>query len=127
MYRRPPSSSRAFTLLEAMLALVTLTIIGLGAGVGLQAVSKSDAALEDRLFVSAQIVSTLENLRDTAYASLASGSATSDASRTGTTYTISWTVREINPANPTASKNNSGLKELIVSCNGQSMMTWVIQ
>ncbi len=124
---RQTFARRGFTLLEAMLALVTLTIIGLGAGIGLQAVSKSDAALEDRLFVSSQIVSTLENLRDTTYASLVSGSAASDAGRKGTTFTITWTVREIDPNNPTKNKNNSGLKEIVVSCNGQSMMTWVVQ
>lgn len=118
---------RAFTLMEAMLALVTLSIIGLGAGIGLQSVAKADSGIEDRLFTSSQIISTLENLRDTPYASLASGSGTSDADRKGTTYTITWTAREIDPNHPTNNKNNSGLKELVVTCNGQSMMTWVIQ
>ena len=85
------------------------------------------SAVEDRLFISSQVTSTLENLRDTPYASLASGSATSDADRKGNTYAISWTVREIDPNNPATPKNNSRLKELTVSCNGQSVMTWVIQ
>ena len=67
--------------MEAMLALVTLTIIGVGAAVGLQSLAKVSSGVEDRLWVSSQLISEVEHLRAVPYASLASGSATSDADR----------------------------------------------
>jgi prepilin-type N-terminal cleavage/methylation domain-containing protein len=122
---------RGFTLIEAMLCLAILSIVGLGASVGLQSLAHNPDQSENLLWTSQQLKSTLENLRDTPYASLLTGSKTSDADHDGITHTIAWTVLEIDPAQPTASppvaKTNSGLKQITVSLNGQSSITWISQ
>ncbi len=131
MFSRHHSRRRGFTLVEAMMVLVTLSIVGVAAGIGLQSVSGSPGQIEQRLWNSQQIASTIENLRDTPYASLTSGSKTSDANYKGVTGTITWTVLEIDPAFATSStpvaKANSGLKQVTVSFNNQSAVTWVAQ
>jgi prepilin-type N-terminal cleavage/methylation domain-containing protein len=123
--------SRGFTLLEAMVCLTILSIVGLGASVGLQSVAHNPDQAENRLWTCQQLNSTLEDLRDTAYASLLSGSKTTDADHDGATHTLTWTVLEIDPARPTASppvaKPNSGLKQITVSLNGFSSVTWISQ
>jgi hypothetical protein len=119
------------SLIECIVLMVVMSIVSVGAGVGLQSVSRSWGGVDDKLWTSQQLISKMESLRDTAYASLASGSSTSDANYKGTTYTITWTVTEIDPAKPTqyppAAKANSGLKQLTVSMNGQSLSTWISQ
>jgi prepilin-type N-terminal cleavage/methylation domain-containing protein len=122
---------RGFSLIESMMAMVILSIVGIGAGVGLQSMAGSSSAIEDRVWTAQQMSAKLENLRDLAYASQLSGSSTSDADRSGSTYLISWIVVEIDPAAPTASpptaKTNSGLKQITLTMNGQSLVTWVSQ
>jgi Tfp pilus assembly protein PilV len=125
---------RGFTLMEAMLALVTLTIIGVGAGVGLQSLAKVSSGVEDRLWISSQLISEVEQLRGTPYASLVSGSTTSDADRDGKTYPINYAVREIDPNNPTNTLAGSGLKEVTVTITlssspltTRSVVTWLYQ
>ncbi len=120
--------------MEAMIALVTLSIIGVGSGVGLQALAKSSSVVEDRLWASQQLISQTEQLRAVPYASLVSGSATTDPDRDGNTYVLSYNVREIDPANPTATLAASGLKEITVTitlstspATYRSVMTWVYQ
>ncbi len=136
-WKKYPSSStfrrrpRGLSLVECIILMVVFSVVAVAAGVGLQSVSKSWSAVDDKLWTSQQIISKMESLRDTAYASLVSGTSTSDANYKGTTYTITWTVTEIDPTKPTqsppASKNNSGLKQLTVSMNGQSLSTWISQ
>jgi Tfp pilus assembly protein FimT len=122
---------RGVTLIECLILVVILGIVGVAAAVGLASVSKAPGGLEDALWDSQQIISKIENLRDTTYGSLVSGTSTSDADYRNTTYTVSWTVTEIDPASPTANppvvKANSGLKQLTVSMNGRSLTTWVSQ
>jgi prepilin-type N-terminal cleavage/methylation domain-containing protein len=126
---------RGLTLIESMLAMVILSIVGVGAGVGLQSSVGASSAVEDKLWASAQLSAKVESLRDTAYASLLSGATTSDVDRNGATYTITWTVLEIDPASPTSSpavaKAGSGLKQITVSISGsrnaQSLVTWISQ
>lgn len=114
-----------------MVLMVVFSLISVAAGVGLQSVGKSWGGVDDKLWTSQQIISKMESLRDTSYSSLASGSSTSDANYKNVTYAITWTVTEIDPASPTAnppvSKSNSGLKQLTISMNGQSLTTWVAQ
>jgi prepilin-type N-terminal cleavage/methylation domain-containing protein len=120
---------RGFSLLEVILALVTLSIVALGAGIGLQSITRGSDQVEWRLWFSNQLSSSVESLRDTAYASLVTGTKASDADRNGHTYPISWTVLEIDPASPTlvTAKANSGLKQLVVTLNGQTVSTWISQ
>jgi prepilin-type N-terminal cleavage/methylation domain-containing protein len=123
--------SPGFTLLEAMLSLSILSIVGLGASVGLQSLAHNPDQSENLLWTAQQLNSTLENLRDTPYASLLTGSKTSDADHDGITHPITWTVLEIDPAQPTVlppvAKPNSGLKQIAVSLNNQSTVTWISQ
>lgn len=120
--------------MEAMLALVTLTIIGVGAGVGLQSLAKVSSGVEDRLWISSQLISEIEQLRGVPYASLVSGSTVSDADRSGKTYAINYAVREIDPNNPTNTLAGSGLKEVTVTITlsaspltTRSVVTWLYQ
>ena len=112
-----------------MVLMVVFSIIAVGAGVGLKSVSGAPTIGEKRLWTASQLASKIESLHDTAYASLASGSSTSDPDFNNVTYTITWTVTEIDPASPTAvppvAKTGSGLKQLAVTMNGQSMTTWI--
>ena len=120
---------RALTLIESMLAVVTLSIVATGTAVGLRSVSHVPGNVEEQLWQSDQLTSTLENLHDTAYASLLSGSRQSDPDYQGNTHTITWTVVEIDPSTPTlyppTSKANSGLKQVTATIEGQSLTTWV--
>jgi type II secretory pathway pseudopilin PulG len=125
------SRRRALTLIECIVLMVVLSIVSVAAGVGLQSVSKSPAGVENKLWTSEQIASKLESLRDTAYGGLTSGSAASDPDYKGVTYTMTWTVTEIDPDYPTntppVTQAGSGFKQVVVSMNGQSMTTWVSQ
>jgi type II secretory pathway pseudopilin PulG len=125
------SRRRAITLIECIVLMVVLSVVSVAAGIGLQSVSKSPSGVENRLWTSQQIASRLESLRDTSYAGILSGSATSDPDYKGVTYTITWTVTEIDPDSPTSTppitQAGSGFKQIVVSMNGQSMTTWVSQ
>jgi hypothetical protein len=111
--------------------LVILGIAGVGAASALTGLARVPDRVESRLWTAMQLASTLEYLRDTPYAALASGTAASDADYANKTHTVTWTVTEIDPASPQASppvaKANSGLKRIVVTLDGQSMETWVVQ
>jgi prepilin-type N-terminal cleavage/methylation domain-containing protein len=122
---------RGLTLIEVLIAVVILGIVGVAAGVGLQSAANVSGGVDDRLWISQQLSTTVEKLHDTPYASLSSGSTVSDSDRNGKTYVISWTVLEIDPAAPTASppvaKTASGLKQISVTLNGSTLITWISQ
>jgi hypothetical protein len=107
------------------------SVISIAAGVGLESVSLAPSRLENRVWTSQQLISKMENLHDTTYSSLVSTTYTSDADYRNTTYTITCTVTEIDPASPTASPPvalaASGLKQIVLSMNGQSITSWVSQ
>ena len=127
----PNPRNRGLTLIEVCFAIVILSIVGVAAAVGLQSAANVSGGVDNRLWIAQQLSSKAENLRDTPYASLTSGSATSDPDRNGKTYIICWTALEIDPASPTASppvaKPNSGLKQITLTLNGSTLVTWMSQ
>jgi type II secretory pathway pseudopilin PulG len=130
-HRSLSPANRGMTLVECLIFLTIFSIVCVAAGVGLQSISRAPGAVESRLWTSQQIATKVESLRDTAYTSLVSGSTTSQTDFNNDTYTMTWTVTEIDPAYPSASppisKASSGLKQIVVTMNGQSLTTWVSQ
>ncbi len=125
---------RAVSLIECIVLMVVFSIISVAAGVGLQSVARSPSGDEAQVWTSQQIISKMESLHDTPYASLASGTATSDADHNNITYTITWTVTCRNrPRQPhrlatrQSPKAGSGLKQIVMSMNGQTVTTWISQ
>jgi hypothetical protein len=110
-----------------MVVLTMMSIIVLGGGVGLQSLAGAGKTNGILLWEANQVVSTVESLRATAYASVVTGSALSDADPMSLTHTISWTATEIDPANPVNAKPGSGLKSVVVKLDAITFTIWVLQ
>ena len=121
MYKTLRKSS-GFTLIEAMVLLVVLSIIAVAASVGLAAVCRAPYVDETQLGISNELVDKLEQLKGTAFASLASGSDTTTVN--GKSYTRTWTVTN---ANPDGSGNKMDFDQVSVTINNQTLTTWITQ
>src|SRR5690348_14185310 len=119
-------AQRGFTLLEAMVLMVVLSIVAVGVGVGLQSISRVPTANNLRLAVNSALISKMEELRATTFTALTVGTSLSDTVTLGnTTYTRNVTIA-------TADANSDGTldsdyKVVTVTVNGQSLTMWVTQ
>jgi prepilin-type N-terminal cleavage/methylation domain-containing protein len=111
-----------FTLIEAMVVLVILSIISVAASVGLAGICRGPYADETQLAISNALVDKMETLKGTAYASLASGSDT--VTLNGKSYTRTWTVAN---ANPNGSGNQTSFDQVSVTIGSQTITTWISQ
>ena len=68
---RPARRHRGFTLIEAMLILVIMSVVALGAGIGLQSLARTPNGNEVALATDNAIVDRMEALRATDFAALA--------------------------------------------------------
>ncbi len=111
-----------FTLIEAMVLLVVLGIISVAASVGLAGISRAPYIDETQLGISNELVDKLEQLKGTAFASLASGSDTTTVN--GKSYTRTWTVAN---ANPDGTGTKTDFDQVSVTINNQTLTTWITQ
>ena len=83
-----------FTLIEAIILVVIVGIVGVGAGVGLQAVAKTPTQTNQVLAANAECVNRMEQMRSTDFASLSTRASALSGNVTinGTTYTSNVTV-----------------------------------
>jgi prepilin-type N-terminal cleavage/methylation domain-containing protein len=116
---------RGFTLVEAMLVLVVMSIIALAAGVGLQSIARAPAGNDAQLAVDNYIIDKLEALRATDFASLTVGTATDTVTIRGTNYTRT-TVIALADADGTGG-TDTDFKQITVTLNGRSLSTFVCQ
>jgi prepilin-type N-terminal cleavage/methylation domain-containing protein len=116
---------RGFTLVEAMLVLVVMSIIALAAGVGLQSIARAPSGNDAQLVVDNYIMDKLESLRATDFASLTVGTTTDTVSIRGTNYTRT-TVIALADADGSGS-TDTDFKQITVTLNGRSLSTFVCQ
>src|ERR1041384_7997173 len=67
---------RGLTMIEAMLLLVTISIVAVAAGVGLQAVAKVPAQTDDILSINSEIIDRIEQMKATAWANMSAKATT---------------------------------------------------
>ena len=121
MHRR---RTRGLTLLEAVIAVVVLSVIAVAAASGLQSVARGPAQLERRLAVYNLLVDKMEQLRATDPTTLTNGSdpAPGVALDGGSTrITRTWTVSNYN----VDGSNPSDCRQITVNADGQSLTTVV--
>ena len=104
-----------FTLLEAVIMTVILSIVAVGAGIGLQSLAKVPNRNEQMLLSSNQMIDRMEQLRGTTFANLTSGSSGN----------ISWTVTTADPTG--GSTPQADFKQITVTQNGRSITCYVTQ
>ncbi len=128
----PPSRrQRAVTLLEAVILVFVLGIIGVAAGVGLQAAVHVPAVIDERLSLHALLVQRMEEISAISFASLAAGQddagvALSDSVPfKGKTLTRTVSVTKVDGDGDGVP--DPDLLEISVSINGQSLKTRVCQ
>jgi hypothetical protein len=91
--------ARGLTLIEAMLLVVIMSIVAIGAGIGLQAVAKVPTATDDIMAVNARIVDTLETWRGKPWASMVTPTPNPDTvTINGKSYDRTITVEDADPA-----------------------------
>jgi type II secretory pathway pseudopilin PulG len=81
-----------FTLIEAMLLLVILSIIAVAAGVGLQAVAKVPARTDDMMAANSVMVSAMEQVRAGLFASWPAATYSTPVTINSTSYPVSLTI-----------------------------------
>jgi hypothetical protein len=122
-------SSRAFSLLEAVILVTILGIVGVGVGIGLQATVHVPAAVEDRLSTHTFLMQKMEELPTISFASLAAGKDDSGHALSDTVLLKGITVaRTVTVSTVDGDGNGSpdpDLLEITVTINGQSLKTRV--
>lgn len=115
---------RGLTLIESMVLMVTLSIVAVGAGVGLQSVAGIPAAANRMAALNAALVDGLEQTRSLPAASMVSSTSTVVVSNVSYTRTI--TVSAADPANPeTGTSTQADFRRIDVSLGGLSMRCYV--
>ena len=116
----------AFTLIEAMVLLVIMSIVTVAAGVSLQGLSQSPKGNDFQLAVNNAIVSKMEEVRALDFTTgMVVGSTLSDTvAVNGTTYTRTVTIAL---ADANGGGNDTDFKQITVAVNGQSLVTYVAQ
>jgi Tfp pilus assembly protein PilV len=125
----PTRRQRAISLLEAVILVLVLGIIGVGAGVGLQAAVRVPAAVDDRLTINALLVQRMEEISQISFASLAAGK---DDAGIALSDTVLFKGRSLNRTVAVAKIDGDAdgvidpdLLEITVSLNGQTLKTRV--
>lgn len=111
--KKRAARSSGFTLLEAVIMTLILSLVAVAAGVGLQSLVKVPKQNDNQLVISNQMVDRMEQLRGTAFASLASGSSGK----------LSWSVTTVDPTGGASPK--SDFKQITVTQDGRSISCYV--
>jgi len=116
----------AFTLIEAMVLLVVLGIVGLGAGVGLQSTVRTPHAVDNILAINAAVVTAMEQMRASAMSNFSGLAGYSDnVTINGVSYARTVTVAALTA--PDGSGSVTDYKQITVQIGTQSMVCIVTQ
>ena len=116
---------RGFTLIEAIVLLVILSIVAVSAGVGLQAVAKVPEGTDKMLAINNAVVDTMEQWKAKAWASQVSQSDT--VTINGVSYARTITVANADPADPENGANTQAdFHRITVQIGSTSMRSYVI-
>ncbi|HEY4330833.1 MAG TPA: hypothetical protein VGN88_13915 [Phycisphaerae bacterium] len=86
-------SARGITLIESMILMVVMSIVVLGAGVGLQALVQVPTQNNRSLVISNLLLDKMEKLKALGFTTLSTSSNGSDSTTIdGVAYTRSWTL-----------------------------------
>ena len=119
------AGDRGFTLIEATILMVILSIVAVGAAVSLQALSRGPSANDLQLTINNVLIDKMEQLRALDFSAMTVGTALSDTvTVNGTTYVRRVTIAL---ADANGGGNDADFKQVTVSVNSQSLVTWVTQ
>jgi Tfp pilus assembly major pilin PilA len=119
------TSSRGLTLVEAMFLMVIMSIVAVGAGIGLQSVAKVPTATDLVLATDNAILSTIEQWKSKPWASQVSQSDTVTVNNKSLARTI--TVANADPSNPESGTNTqTDFHRITVQIGTRSMRVYVI-
>jgi len=120
-FRRSRCNAPAYTLIEALLLTIILSIIATGIGGAMSATANSTQANENTLEIDSTLVSQMETLRAT-WSSDALGTTSSQVNIGGTNYTMTTTIA-------TAAPNTGGVQptfySLSIQIAGRTLSTFV--
>ncbi len=126
--RQSPPAPRAYTLIEALLMVVILSIISIPVGNALVAAARNSEGNENTLAIDTALSSQMEILRAT-YASKALGSQTSSITIGNNTYTMTVDIEKADPdPNPTVGTDpglQTNFLSLSVSIAGRTLNAFV--
>jgi len=126
-------SRRGFTLIEAMVLSVILSIIAVAAGVGLQAVAKVPSATDQIMALNNTAVDTLERWRAKSWSAMNPSSPfsspyslTDTVTVNGKSYSRTVTVTDADPASPESGGTaRSDFRRITVTIGSLKMRTYV--
>jgi len=114
---------RAFTLLEALILVVVMSIVAVAAGVGLQSVARIPPVADATLAINRQIMSDLEQVRGTAWDSVTVGTTNNTVTINGRNYSRSVVVSTAD-ANADGSADTD-FRQISVTIGNQTLTTFV--
>jgi type II secretory pathway pseudopilin PulG len=117
----PRRTGRAYTLIEALLMVVILSVIAVGVGNSLTGAASSTEANENTLLIDNALVAQMETLRAT-WQSYALGPQTSQITIGNTSYTMTIDIEQ---AAPNGSGVQSTFFSLSVQIAGRTIYTYV--
>ncbi len=114
--------NRGLSLLEALILVVIVSLVAVGAGVGLQSIVRIPPAMDSILAINRQMASDMDSMKATAWASMASYSNT--VTLNNKTYNRTVTVAQ---ADADGNGVDADFRQITVAIGGQSMTTYVTQ
>ena len=124
--RHRPKPARGFTLIEAMFLLVVLSIVAVGAGIGLQSVAKVPANTDQIMAINNAIVDSIEQWKAKAWASQVS--QTDAVTINNKSYTRTISVANADPSDPeTGANTQADFHRITVQIGSQTMRSYVVQ
>jgi Tfp pilus assembly major pilin PilA len=116
---------RGVTLIEAMFLMVIMSVVAVGAGIGLQSVAKVPTSTDLVLATNCAVLSTIEQWKAKAWASQVSQSDTVTVNGTSLSRTI--TVANADPSNPeSGAGTQSDFHRITVQIGSQTMRVYVL-
>ena len=126
---------RAFTLIEAVILMVIMSIVAVGAGIGLQSAVRVPEATERALAVSSELTSEIEGWRAVAFGNApwpsalpysANDTVTLSIAGQSTTYNRTTSIQKWDPNNlSTNASPQADFVQVQVTINGQSLVCYL--
>lgn len=117
---------KGLSLIEAMILLVIMSVVSLGVGAGLRAVTRMPEGIDDRMAVHIKLIEKLEELKTLSFALLNNGTNRSDTV-TIAGQTVNRTVTIAQADADGANGVNADFLQITVTINGSSLATRVCQ
>jgi Tfp pilus assembly major pilin PilA len=121
-------SIRGFTLIEAMVLLVIVSIIAVAAGVGLQAVAKVPTQTDAILAIDNEIVNRLEQMRAEPWATMSTKATSLTNASPGVSINskfYSCTVAVVDADADGDGSTDADYRKITVTIGAQSMISYV--